>query len=209
VLKNGVADYRMSSYMKRVREVKDPTGTAEWKRFQDMLTLFEKYRNRYGFGALMLAAQGYQESQLNQQAKSHVGGIGVMQVMPVTGAQLGVGDITRVEPNIHAGAKYMDQLMSTYFPDARFSEGNRPLLAFASHDCGPGHVAKARRIAVERGLDPDKWFDNVELVVAEKIGTETTSCVRNIYKYYVAYRLTLEAQDAAQKARQHVLPGKG
>jgi membrane-bound lytic murein transglycosylase MltF len=205
-LKNGVADYRMAHYMKRVKELKDPTGTAEWKRFKETLAIFEKYGSKYGFDPLMLAAQGYQESQLNQSARSHVGAVGVMQIMPATGAQLGVGDIHVTEPNIHAGAKYMDQLMTKYFPDARFSEGNRPLFAFASYNCGPGNVAKARRIAATRGLDPDKWFNNVEIVIAEKIGTETTTYVRNIYKYYVAYRLTLEAQDTAEKARRQVAP---
>jgi membrane-bound lytic murein transglycosylase MltF len=207
-MKQGVADYRMNSYMKRVKELKDPTASAEYKRFQETVKLFEKYGKQYGFDPLMLAAQGYQESQLNQAAKSQVGAIGVMQLMPATGEQMKVGDIRLTESNIHAGAKYMDQLMTQYFGDADFSEGNRPLFAFASYNCGPGNVAKARREAEKRGLDPNKWFNNVELVVAEKIGTETTTYVRNIYKYYVAYKLTLDAQAEAAKARQEVAPGK-
>jgi membrane-bound lytic murein transglycosylase MltF len=202
--KQGVLDYRLAQYMKRIRELKDPTGTGEWKRFHDTLALFEKYGAKYGFDPLMLAAQGYQESTLDQNARSHVGAIGVMQIMPATGAQLGVGDIREIEPNIHGGAKYMDQLMTKYFPDARFSEANRPLFAFASYNCGPGNVRKMRAEAAKRGLDPDKWFNNVEIVTAEKIGNETTTYVRNIYKYYVAYRLTLDAHAAAGKARQQV-----
>ncbi|HSD77141.1 MAG TPA: hypothetical protein VLA98_07035, partial [Solirubrobacteraceae bacterium] len=99
-----------------------------------------------------------------------------------------------------------DQLMSKYFPDANFSEGNRPLFAFASYNAGPGNIAKARAEAAKRGLDPDKWFNNVEVVVSEKIGTETTTYVRNIYKYYVAYRLMLDARAAAEQARQQVAP---
>ena len=71
-----------------------------------------------------------------------------------------------------------------------------------------GNVAKARKEAEKRGLDPNKWFNNVEIVVAEKIGTETTTYVRNIYKYYVAYKLTLDAQAEAQRARQQVAPAK-
>jgi membrane-bound lytic murein transglycosylase MltF len=208
-MKQGVADYRMNSYMKRVKELKDPTASAEYKRFQATLALFEKYGDKYGFDPLMLAAQGYQESQLNQQAKSSVGAIGVMQLMPATGEQMKVGDIRTVESNIHAGAKYMDQLMTQYFPDANFSEGNRPLFAFASYNCGPGNVSKARKEAAKRGLDPDKWFNNVELVIAQQVGTETTTYVRNIYKYYVAYKLTLDAQAEAAKARQQVAPAKG
>jgi len=203
-LKQGVVAYRMSQYMKRIKELKDPTTTADWKRFQETIAIFEKYGPQYGFDPLMLAAQGYQESGLNQNAKSQVGAIGVMQIMPVTGTELKVGDIHITENNIHGGAKYMDQLMTKYFPDAHFSEGNRPLFAFASYNCGPGNVAKARKEAANRGLDPDKWFNNVEVVVAEKIGTETTTYVRNIYKFYVAYRLTLDAQQRAQATREQM-----
>src|SRR5262249_51541237 len=207
-MKQGVQEYRMGLYMNKIKELKDPTTSAEYKRFQTTLALFQKYGERYHFDPLMLAAQGYQESQLNQQARSHVGAIGIMQLMPATGEEMKVGDIHLAEANIHAGTKYMDKLMSTYFPDAHFSEGNRPLFAFASYNCGPGNVAKARKEAEKRGLDPNKWFNNVELVVAQKIGTETTTYVRNIYKYYVAYRLTLDAQAEAARARQQVAPSK-
>jgi len=207
-VKQGVVAYRMNQYMKHVKELKDPTMSADWHRFQETIAIFEKYGPKYGFDPLMLAAQGYQESQLNQNAKSAVGAIGVMQIMPATGETLKVGDIHVTEGNIHGGAKYMDQLMTKYFPDARFSEGNRPLFAFASYNCGPGNIAKARREAAKRGLDPDKWFNNVEIVVADQIGTETTTYVRNIYKFYVAYRLTLEAQDTARKAREQLAPAK-
>jgi membrane-bound lytic murein transglycosylase MltF len=207
-MKQGVADHRMNSYMKRVKELKDPTASAEYRRFKDTIALFEKYGEKYSFDPLMLAAQGYQESQLNQNARSRVGAIGVMQLMPATGEQMKVGNIRVTEANIHAGAKYMDQLMTQYFGDAAFSEGNRPLFAFASYNCGPGNVAKARKEAQKRGLDPNKWFDNVEIVVAEKIGIETTTYVRNIYKYYVAYKLTLEAQAEAERARQLFAPAR-
>jgi membrane-bound lytic murein transglycosylase MltF len=169
-----------------------------------MLALFEKYGGKYNFDPLMLAAQGYQESQLNQNARSGVGAIGVMQVMPATGEQMKVGDIHITESNIHAAAKYMDQLMTLYFADADLSEGNRPLFAFASYNCGPGNVTKARREAARRNLDPNKWFNNVEIVVAQQIGTQTTTYVRNIYKYYVSYRLTLDVQVEAEKARRQV-----
>jgi membrane-bound lytic murein transglycosylase MltF len=196
----------MKVYMSKVKQLKDPTASAEYKRFQETLVSFKKYGEQYSFDPLMLAAQGYQESQLNQGAKSNVGAVGVMQLMPATGAQMKVGDIHVTEANIHAGAKYMDQLMSTYFGDAQFSTGNRPLFAFAAYNCGAANVAKARKEAEKRGLDPNKWFNNVEVVIAEQIGTQTTTYVRNIYKYYVAYKLTLEAQAEADKARSQVEP---
>ncbi len=206
--KQGVIAYRQAQMMKRVKQIKNNTADEDLKRFQDTLAFFRKYGTQYGFDPLMLAAQGYQESQLNQNAKSHVGAIGIMQIMPPTGKQLQVGDIGVAESNVHAGAKYMDQLMTKYFPDAHFNEGNRPLFAFAAYNAGPGNISKMRKIAAERGLDPDKWFNNVEVVTAEKIGIETTTYVRNIYKYYVAYKLTMEALDTARKAREQAVPDK-
>jgi len=207
VKKQNLHQVRMAQYYKRIKQIKDPTGSAEWGRFEETLSLFRKYGDQYAFDPLMLAAQGYQESQLDQNAKSHVGAIGVMQVMPATGAELKVGDITVTEPNIHAGAKYMDLLMTKYFPDANFSETNRALFAFASYNAGPGRISQMRKLAQKRGLDPDKWFNNVELVTAEKVGIETTTYVRNIYKYYAAYKLMLDMHEVQKKARESVKQG--
>ena len=120
-----------------------------------------------------------------------------------------MGDITVTESNIHAGAKYMDQLMTQYFSDVNFTEQNRTLFAFASYNCGPGNVSKMRKEAEKRGLDPNQWFNNAEVVTAEKIGMETTTYVRNIYKYYAAYRLQLDAMEATRKAREQMAPGTG
>jgi membrane-bound lytic murein transglycosylase MltF len=103
----------------------------------------------------------------------------------------------------------MDQLMTRYFPDANFSKEDRPLFAFASYNAGPGNIARMRKAAMKSGLDPDRWFNNVELVVAQKIGIETTTYVRNIYKYYVAYKLTVAAEEARRKARETLGPVKG
>jgi membrane-bound lytic murein transglycosylase MltF len=207
--KQGVMAYRLKKYMSRVKQIKNPTGTSEWKRFEEMVALFQKYGQQYNFDPLMLAAQGYQESQLDQNAKSKVGAIGVMQVMPATGKELKVGDVRVTESNIHAGVKYMDQLMTKYFPDAKFDSTNRTLFAFASYNCGPGNVSKMRKAAEKSGYDPDQWFNNVEIVTAQKIGIETTTYVRNIYKYYIAYRLMAETQEAARKAREQAAPGTG
>ena len=200
-LKRASHDYRLAQAMQRIEQMKDPTQSEDWKRFEQTIELFRRYGARYKFDPIMLAAQGYQESRLDQEARSHVGAIGVMQIMPATGAELKVGDIKVLESNIHAGAKYMDMLMTKFFKDAKFSEADRALFAFASYNAGPGRMSSMRREAAKRGLDPDQWFNNVELVVAEKVGIETTTYVRNIYKYYVSYKLTLEAQEAQRKAR--------
>jgi len=204
VKKQNLYQARLKQYYARVRQLKDPTASSDWKRFEAMLALFRRYGDKYGFDPLMLAAQGYQESQLNQNAKSPVGAIGVMQIMPATGAELKVGDITVIEPNIHGGAKYMDQLLTRYLKDAKFDATNHTLFGFACYNAGPGNIARMRREAEKRGLDPNQWFNNVELVTAEKIGMETTTYVRNIYKYYVAYKLALDVQQAREKARATV-----
>jgi membrane-bound lytic murein transglycosylase MltF len=205
--KFNLSEQRLKQYMQRVKQIRNSSADEGWKRFEDTIALFRKYGSKYNFDPLMLAAQGFQESGLNQQAKSHVGAIGIMQVMPATGAELGVGSIHVAEANVHAGTKYMGILMSKYFPDAHFSEANRPLFAFASYNAGPGNISKMRKEAAKRGLDPDKWFNNVEIVVAEKIGKETTTYVRNIYKYYAAYRLTQEAEETTRQSREKVAPG--
>ena len=206
--KNSVMESRLAQYHKRIKQIKDPTGTEEWKRFEQAVGLFQKYGEKYKFDPLMLAAQGYQESTLDQSKRSPAGAIGIMQIMPKTGASLKVGDIKLTEPNIHAGAKYMDNLMSVYFRDAKFSEQERTLFAFASYNAGPTKILKMRTLAEKRGLDPNKWFNSVELVTAEKIGFQTTTYVRNIYKYYIAYTLTSKAQEDKRKARQHALFNK-
>ena len=64
------------------------------QRFQALVALFRKYGDRYNMDWMLMAAQGYQESRLDHSARSHVGAIVVMQVMPATGKELKVGDIT-------------------------------------------------------------------------------------------------------------------
>jgi membrane-bound lytic murein transglycosylase MltF len=193
-------------YMSTIKALNSASAAEDQKRFRSLIEVFEKYGKQYNFDPLMLAAQGYQESTLNQGAKSAVGAIGIMQVMPATGAELKVGDIHQAEANIHAGAKYMDQLMTRYFKDAKFDEQNRTLFAFASYNAGPGNVSKMRKEAEKRGLDPDQWFNNVEIVTAEKIGIETTTYVRNIFKYYVAYKLAAQVSQSTATLKEQASP---
>jgi len=122
---------------------------------------------------LLMAAQGYQESELNQNARSPVGAIGIMQIMPATGRLLRVGDITKLEPNIHAGVKYMRDVRNTYFENEPMDELNKALFTFASYNAGPGRIRGLRREAEKRGLNPNVWFGSVEQIASERIGRET------------------------------------
>jgi len=144
-----------------------------------------------------MAAQGYQESQLDQERHSAAGAIGVMQLMPATGDKLQVGDITQLEPNIHAGVKYIRQIVDQYYQNEPMDELNKVLFAFASYNAGPARIRSLRTEAQRLGLDPNVWFDNVERVAAYRIGRETVQYVANIYKYYIAY--TLVQDNVAQQ----------
>nr|OQW69354.1 MAG: hypothetical protein BVN35_19050 [Proteobacteria bacterium ST_bin11] len=201
VRKHHLIEQTIISFNKRIRQIQNNTDDEEWRRFAGMLKLFEKYGDLYRFDPLMLAAQGFQESHLNQEIRSPRGAIGVMQVLPSTGKSLQVGDVQKLEPNIHAGAKYLDDLMARYFRNEDLSEDDRTLFAFACYNAGPGTISRLRREAEKRGFNPNRWFNNLEIVVAEKVGWETTTYVRNIYKYYVAYKLQLEIQQHKQNAR--------
>ena len=179
----------LTRYLKSVKYVKNAASEAERKKFQALIQYFQKYGDRYDVDWLLMGAQGYQESQLNQNAKSPVGAIGVMQVMPATGKDMQVGDITETEANIHAGIKYMRWMIDQYYEKEPMSKLDKALFAFASYNAGAGRIASLRKEAAKRGLDPNVWFQNVEYVAAEKIGQETVTYVSNIYKYYIAYRL--------------------
>ena len=187
------------SYLAELKKLHTATQGADMQRFRDTVEIFRRYANEYRFDTLMLVAQGYQESALDQRTVSRVGAVGLMQIMPQTGRELGVGDIHIADPNVHAGAKYMAQLMDNYFNDASFDEQNRNLFAFAAYDAGPVKIQSLRREAQAEKLDPNLWFNNVERVAAARVGQEPVRYVRNIYKYYVAYKLIEEA-DAAKKA---------
>jgi membrane-bound lytic murein transglycosylase MltF len=125
-----------------------------------------------------------------------------MQVMPATGRDMGVGDITQIEPNIHAGVKFLRAMMNEYYASEPMDRLNKGLFTFAAYNAGPGRIAQLRRLAARRGLDPNIWFNNVELMAAEKIGRETVTYVSNIYKYYLAYQMLAEERALRERARQ-------
>jgi membrane-bound lytic murein transglycosylase MltF len=203
VKKQGPVAAWLSQYMKQIRQISDNTDSAERQRFDQTLALFEKYGKQYSFDPLMLAAQCYQESQPNQKAHNHMGAAGVVQIRRV-GGKKDAHSTSLSESSIHADAQYMDQMMSQYFPDAHFNDTDRALFAFASYDAGPANIAKMRKEAAARGLNPDKWFNNVEIVVAQNIGIETTTYVRDVYKYYAAYRLVINEKIEKRRAMEQM-----
>ena len=179
-------------YLVSTKFAKNATSEAERKKFLALVTLFRKYSDQYNVDYVLMAAQGYQESGLNQDAKSAVGAVGIMQVMPATGKELNVGDIQEMEANVHAGVKYMRFMVDRYYKDEPMDQLNKALFTFASYNAGPGRVRQLRKEAEKRGLNPNVWFGNVEQIASERVGRETVTYVSNIYKYYVAYKLVVE-----------------
>jgi membrane-bound lytic murein transglycosylase MltF len=148
----------------------------------------------------MLVAQAYQESELDHSKKSPVGAVGMMQIKPSTAADknVGIDDISSPADNIRAGAIYMRFLMDRYFAGEDMDGVQQWLFALAAYNAGPARIQRIRRQAADEGHDPNLWLDNVELVAARKIGRETVNYVRNVFKYYVAYRMAWEARESRQ-----------
>jgi membrane-bound lytic murein transglycosylase MltF len=190
-------------YMQNTKWIKNSTNTEEISKFNANVAFFQKYATQYNFDYLMLAAQGCQESLLDQSKKNPSGAVGIMQVIPKYAAAkpIGVTNVNVAEGNIHAGAAMMRNMADTYFNDPGIDQLNKTLMTFASYNAGPNRIARLRKKAVEDGLDPNVWFGNVELEVAKDIGQETVTYVSNIYKYYIAYKLTVEQNQEKQAAK--------
>jgi len=185
-------------YVGSVERLKNPTATADRARLAAIRAHFEKYGAQYDLPWMLVAAQAYQESQFDQSRKSHVGAVGVMQIKPETAADRNVGitGVDQVEPNIHAGIKYLRFVTDRYFTDSTIDRLNKGLFALAAYNAGPGRVRGLRAKAKAAGLDPNIWFGNVEIIAAREIGRETVDYVSNIYKYYTAYRAIAVLRDS-------------
>jgi membrane-bound lytic murein transglycosylase MltF len=194
----------LQRYMKDTKWIKNSTSEAELKKFEAYVKYFQQYAAEYNFDYVMLAAQGYQESMLNQDRVSPRGAVGVMQVLPryAAASPINIPNVRNAQDNIHAGAKMLAQITNTYFNDPGLDQLNKTLFTFAAYNAGPNRIVRLRKQAQEQGLDPNKWFGNVELVVAKDVGQETVQYVGNIFKYYVAYKMTLDQQNAREQAKK-------
>jgi len=192
-----ISKYTGSTYM--LKQAVSPEGM---KRFEQTAEIFRKYSDAYGMDYLLMMAEAYQESSLNQQAKSSVGAVGIMQLMPATGTEMKVGDIHQLDPNVHAGVKYFNSMVQKLYGNEPMDDLNKVLFTFAAYNCGPNRVKQLRAEAVQKGLNPNVWIDNVEFIAANRVGAETVNYVSNIYKYYVAYKLIAVQEEQRRKAEE-------
>jgi membrane-bound lytic murein transglycosylase MltF len=182
-------------------------GAADARRRMDEVgPVIARYAERFEFDPDLLLAQAYQESGLDQDARSPVGAMGVMQLMPTTAADpvVGIPDVSGLEDNVHAGVKYLRWLRDTFFDAPGIDPLDRTLLSLAAYNAGPGGVRRAQRRAEEMGLDPDVWFENVEVAIQDAVSREPAVYVRNIFKYFVSYRLLSDVDAEAARARAQV-----
>lgn len=179
--------------------IKRYLGSTKWmdnvlsdkgrERYQNTIGIIKRYSGKYDFDWLMIAAQGYQESKLDQSKRSHAGAIGIMQILPRTAADknINIKNIHNAEQNVHAGVKYLHFLRERYFSNKAIEPLDRVLFSFAAYNAGPANITKARKKAASMGFDPNQWFNHVEVAASKSISREPVVYVRNIYKYSVAY----------------------
>ena len=199
-----IGNMLLKRYLKSTQYVKNALDYKEMQKFSAKVTVFKKYAARYDFDHLLIAALAYQESALDHSKRSPKGAVGVMQVLPSTAADpnIGIPDIENLEKNIHAGTKYLRFIIDRYYADEPMDEGQKNLFGLASYNAGPARIRGLRQKAAEKGLDPNRWFYNVEVVAAQEIGRETVQYVSNIYKYYVAYRSVFAQLEKKEQLRK-------
>ncbi len=201
-----IGNILFNRYLKTTEYVKNSLSDEEMSKFKGIVHIFKKYSDMYDFDYLMIAAQAYQESGLDHNKRSHMGAVGIMQVLPSTAADpnINIHNIEKIENNIHAGSKYLRFISDRYFNDEELEPLDRMLFTFASYNAGPARISGIRKKAAQMGLDPNKWFGNVEVAAAKVIGRETYQYVRNIFKYYISYTLITDRKKMRDEAKENM-----
>ncbi len=194
----------MRRYFLSAKYVTNATEDSELKKLRATEPVFREYAAKYDLDYLMMAAMGYQESRLDQNVKSPVGAVGIMQVMPATAASspVSVANIHVAANNIRAGIRLIHFLIEDHFNEPGLDRMNRTLFALAAYNAGPEKIRRCRELAQSMNYNPNIWFGNVEVAAAKIIGTETPQYVANIYKYYVAYELAHEIRQRRTAAEK-------
>lgn len=194
----------IDKYLKHANYVQDALTANAVTRFDKTFRLVKEYARRYHLDWIFVMALAFQESKLDQHRRGPLGGIGIMQVKPSIAAlpAIHVGHISKLENNIHAGTKYLRYVIQKFFADKRIDRLNKILFACAAYNAGPTEISALRKKAAAAGVDPNRWFGNVEVVAAEDIGSITVQYVRNIYKYAVAYSLYVKQLKQREQSKR-------
>jgi membrane-bound lytic murein transglycosylase MltF len=139
--------------------------------------------DRYGFDWRLIVAQIYQESRFNPDARSSKGARGLMQMLPKTARELGIGDLDDPEAAIEAGVSYLSKLRDRFEPELTVEA--RTWFALAAYNAGYARIQRARSQAAREGRDPNRWFGHVEHTVKTR---QTVKYVRNVRHLFDTYR---------------------
>jgi membrane-bound lytic murein transglycosylase MltF len=148
--------------------------------------------DEYGFDWRLIAAQVYQESRFDPDARSGSGAIGLMQLLPSTAKDMGFSDLRNVEDNLHAGIKYMAWLRENYFDEPGLPEDEQVCFVLAAYNAGVGRVRRWRKEAAAQGLDPDRWHEQVEHLALADVGRQPVDYVDTIEKFVIGLSLLLD-----------------
>ncbi len=189
-------------YFKNKKQIADAKSTARFDKSGALSpydSLMQKAAKAREFDWRLIAAQTYQESEFDPEAKSWVGALGLMQLMPVTAKEMGVANRKDPWQNILGGTGYMRKMLGRFDESIPYRE--RYFFALASYNAGYGHVLDARRLARHLGYNDSIWFNNVEKAMlllakpkyASKAkygycrGSEPVTYVKNIDRLYAHY----------------------
>jgi membrane-bound lytic murein transglycosylase MltF len=189
------------------RYFKENPWAREYAQKSDLETLtrytplFQKYGEMYDIDWLLIAAQSFQESRFDPDARSRIGAQGLMQLLPSTAKDMGIADISTPENNVHAGVKYLRWVMDRYFSEGDINDDDRVRFALAAYNAGPANIRRSRTSTTQLGYDASRWFNHSELGTMQRVGIEPVYYVRNINKYYLSFRMSLALSEMKKEIR--------
>ena len=122
--------------------------------------LIKSLAAEYDFDWRLIAAQINKESHFNPKAESWTGAKGLLQVMPRTALEMGIGHLEKPENSLRAGLKYMAWIRKQ-LPE-NLPVDVRTWFTLAAYNAGLGHLYDAQHLAEKQGLNPKLWYGQVE-----------------------------------------------
>ena len=200
-----IGNIYFNRYFKNTRWIKNPVEKQLKARLKKYIKWFRKYSEIYKVDWMLMAAQGYYESGLDNRKRSRAGAMGIMQLMPslAKDKRVGIKNLKPAKNNIHAGIKYLAVLRDQYFNGPDINPDNRMRFALAAYNAGPAKVQRIRALAKKSGYNPNVWFGHCEMAALRLVGQETVRYIRNINKYYIALRLVMKQREFRQEFLEH------
>jgi membrane-bound lytic murein transglycosylase MltF len=180
-------------YFEKNRSLKARMATGSDEPLSAYDDFVKLHAEAYGFDWRLMAAMAYQESRFDQNARNRSGAVGLFQIKPMTAREpyIDIPDIAGPENagnNIQAGIKYLNWIKTRYFDAiAEMRERDRVRMALAAYNAGPRTLINARNRAEQMGLDPMRWFRNVELALLAMRKPEPVKYVSEINQRYLSY----------------------